>query len=380
MRKILSRLLLGLMTAMILNGCTTKSDQAYCDVHVGFLAFGDSGYIAEPPNVSGLTRVATAMKQYCRAQLCNFGVMAGDNIYPDGADGDPESSADAERFQSVFVDPFEGLGAGDGQFRLYVALGNHDWRTSRAGAFAQVAFHEKTPPFFMDGPFYSIRPPSGGSEVEIFVIDTEMLLSSVSLADVAIAEQGSVSLTGKRFIGGSANAIPQYEQEKNQLVWLEDALRRSQAKWKLVVAHHPLWESKGSKYEQSVALRGILLPMLCRYADAYIAGHQHTLELHEDNCKTVFPERDVKPLLHMVTGATAKVRSIEPPFMRWQADRYPQLKTLWAQGSVWGFAHLEIENDEMKIRFFSSGLGEQDSDNFVESFSYKMTNREELYP
>ena len=36
-------------------------------------------------------------------------------------------------------------------FRIYAALGNHDWKTSRAGAMAQVRLPRTDAPFYMDG-------------------------------------------------------------------------------------------------------------------------------------------------------------------------------------------------------------------------------------
>ena len=34
---------------------------------------------------------------------------------------------------------------------MYATLGNHDWKTSLAGAQAQLRFFERTAPFYMDG-------------------------------------------------------------------------------------------------------------------------------------------------------------------------------------------------------------------------------------
>lgn len=52
---------------------------------------------------------------------------------------------------------------------------------------------------------------------------------------------------------------PITEAEKNQPQWLEEALQASTAKWKLVIAHHPIWSSAGSKFEQARALRKLIL-------------------------------------------------------------------------------------------------------------------------
>jgi len=192
-------------------GQTTKTSTV--GPTTGFLAFGDTGYITDRPN-------AAAMKEFCRTEDCRFAVMLGDNIYPDGADG---SSADAQRFEDTLIKPYSDLGGTDENFRIYPALGNHDWDTSRVGAFAQISFLETTRPFFMDGPFYSVRPEGGNNQVEIFVIDTQMIL----------AEEKGQAAWEKKDRHKSMNAYPQNEEEKGQLIWLENALEASSAKWKI---------------------------------------------------------------------------------------------------------------------------------------------------
>lgn len=331
----------------------------------GFLAFGDTGYVTKRPNGSGLTTVSIAMKEFCRKEDCGFAVMLGDNIYPDGADGDPNSTADAERFENLFMKPYSGLGGTDENFRIYPALGNHDWNNSRAGALAQISFLENTRPFFMDGPFYSVRPTNGNGNVEIFVIDTQMILA---------AEKGQAEWE-KPDRHRSMNAYPQNTKEKNQLTWLEDALDASSAKWKIVTAHHSLWESNGGKARQGKILRRLLLPILCEKADAYFAGHQHTLELHEDNCSTVLPGTNIAPLAHIVSGAAAKSRSVKPEFMAKQNMMSPQLNTLWAVGDVWGFSHVELADETMTIRMFSMPEKESDPSLMTEVFRHTYVNR-----
>jgi len=331
----------------------------------GFLAFGDSGYITDKPNGSGLTAVSMAMKEFCHTADCRFAVMLGDNIYPDGADGDPNSTADAERFEKLFVKPYGDLGDADENFRIYPALGNHDWNNSRAGAFAQISFHETTRPFFMDGPFYSVRPVSSNNAVEIFVIDTQMILA---------AERGQAEWE-KKDRHRSMNAYPQTIEEKSQLIWLEEALDASSAKWKIVTSHHPLWESNGGKARQSKILRRLLLPILCKKADAYFAGHQHTLELHEDDCSTVLPGQNIIPLAHIVSGAAAKSRSLTPEFMAKQSNSYPQLNTVWAAGDVWGFTHVELADETMTIRIFSMPEKGSDPAQMTEAFRHTFVNR-----
>lgn len=301
---------------------------------------------------SGLAPVAKAMKSYCASAECDFAVMLGDNIYPDGATANADGR-DAQRFQDLFVEPFGDLGKGRDDFRIYSVLGNHDWRTSREGAQAQIDFLAKTPPFYIDGLMYRVQPPAGNGDVEIFAIDTEVLLSSTTVHKAELAEDASEA-PSERVEKPLAWAVPQSEAERNMVRWLEDALRSSKARWKIVLGHHPLWSTAGSKFEQARTLRRLILPTLCRYADVYLAGHEHTLEVHTDGCRTPEVGDRVDPLPQVVSGSAAKMRPTNSAFIEHQLARYPQLRTLYAKGLTWGFAHLTIDGDQLVVRIIET--------------------------
>jgi tartrate-resistant acid phosphatase type 5 len=298
---------------------------------------------------SGLAPVAKAMKTYCtREATCDLAAMLGDNIYPDGATADADGR-DAERFRDLFVAPFGDLGGGREGFRIYSVLGNHDWRTSREGAMAQVRFLERTAPFYMDGIAYRVTPSAARGEIELFAIDTEVLLSSTTVYKAKLADDAS-ELTHHSVEKPLPWAAPQSEAERNMVRNLEEALRNSKARWKVVLGHHPLWSTSGGKFEQARALRALILPTLCRYADVYLAGHEHTQEVHTDTCAAAKLSDYVDPLLHVVTGSAAKMRPTNTAFIRHQLRSHPELRTLYARGLTWGFAHLTFEREKMTVR------------------------------
>jgi hypothetical protein len=307
------------------------------------------GYIMR----SGQQPVADAMRAYCKIRACEFGMMLGDNIYPDGATMGTDGMDDAKRFEDIFTIPYKGLGAEYPDFRIYTALGNHDWNTSREGAMAQVDYMEKSDQFYMDGIFYSVKPPSANGEVEIFVVDTEVMLSGAGYPEAILNEDGSEKKgTGPDDIEPWAK--PANEAEQNMAQWLEEQLKASKAKWKFVIGHHPLWSTGGSKFEQARAMRDMLLPMLCKYADAYFAGHEHSLELHTDTCETTPEGRTEKPLLHVLSGAAAKERSTHSKFAKFQAEAYPQQTAHYVRGMIWGFSHVELNGDKGIVRMIST--------------------------
>lgn len=298
---------------------------------------------------SGQKPVASAMRDYCAAHGCDFGALLGDNIYPDGATTGADGIDDAARFRDLFTIPYGPLGADRPDFRIYTVLGNHDWHTSRAGAMAQVNFHEHSPPFYMDGLFYRATPAAAHGEVEIFAIDTQVMLAGTTVYEAVLTDDAREA-PPTELEEMEPWAVPQTDAERQMVQWLESSLANSKARWKIVIGHHPLWSSAGSKFEQAKALRRLILPALCRYADVYLAGHEHTLEVHTDDCSTVTPGDDRPPLPQIVSGSAAKMRPINSAFMRHQLAANPQLSTPWARGMAWGFSHLSFDRGRVTVR------------------------------
>ena len=312
-------------------------------------------YEARPSTVSpvtgkvvpktGMFGVSEAMTAHCRdVAACDFGALLGDNIYPSGATLGADGFDDAQRFKDILQDPFGNVGNVENGYLTYVTLGNHDWETSREGGFAQIEYLENAPGFYMDGPYYTVKPPSANGDVELFIVDTSMILANSRVREDTLNDDGSEGSLGDIEEPDYA-VFPLTDAEKRQPEWLEDALRNSTARWKLVVAHHPIWSSSGSKFEQARVLREKLLPAMCKYADALLVGHEHTLEIHTDSCASVLGEPAAKPLVQILSGAGAKQRPLHSSFMWHQERKYLEHKTIFAEGLLWGFAHLQIEGD-----------------------------------
>jgi hypothetical protein len=306
---------------------------------------------------TGLEGVAGAMRRYCSTAGCDLAMMLGDNIYPNGATLGADGHDDGERFRALLLEPFHDLVPGDRDFRIYATLGNHDWNTSREGAMAELKYLESTAPFYMDGLVYRVKPPAAHGTVEIFAIDTTVLLAANDVPEALLDDSGGEVESGD-LDDVEPWMHPQSDLERNIPAWLEQALASSDARWKIVIGHHPLWSSAGSKFQQARVLRKLLLPTLCRYADMYVAGHDHTLEVHLDECdaatgETTSAPTRTTPLLHVVSGAASKQRPLNRAFMAVQQRDNPQLQTLWARGLVWGFAHLTLERDAVTVRMLT---------------------------
>eukprot|EP00487_Bulimina_marginata_P008985 TRINITY_DN331_c0_g1_i3.p1 TRINITY_DN331_c0_g1~~TRINITY_DN331_c0_g1_i3.p1 ORF type:complete len:244 (-),score=79.92 TRINITY_DN331_c0_g1_i3:4-735(-) len=136
--------------------------------------------------------------------------------------------------------------------------------------------------------------------------------------------------------------VPHHGEDLKQLNWLKEGLKTSTAKWKIVYGHHVLWSIGGTKYAEAHVLKKLLLPSLCQYADAYIAGHEHDLELLTDDCSVATPQITRPKLPLIISGAAAKMRGKHTPFAEQQAKRYPQYELLWSKSFTWGFAHTHV--------------------------------------
>lgn len=301
---------------------------------------------------SGLYPVAKAMKSYCQNRVCEFAIMLGDNIYPNGATG----HNDTKRFRTLFEEPYDSLTKTHPKFKIYAALGNHDWKTSREGREIQVNYGQRPDTVFtMKNPgYYSYtRGP-----VEFFVIDTNLLLAGTEVKEHALNPDGSERPI-KEIDEPESWELPNNEDLK-QLSWLEKGLKNSKAQWKIVYGHHTFWSAGGSKFEEAKAMRRLIGKMLCQHADAYFSGHEHALEINMDSCSKYLGHNKA-PLPIVISGAGAKQRAIHHPFQSYQEVKYPEFKAIWSKGMTWGFAHVEITGNNMIVQMITtpnSGSGQ----------------------
>jgi hypothetical protein len=128
-------------------------------------------------------------------------------------------------------------------------------------------------------------------------------------------------------------ALDTNAMSRAQLDWLETELERSRATWKVVYGHHPV-RSAGVHGDTRSLVRD-LLPVLAGRADVYLAGHDHDMQ-------HLGPEQGVH---YFVAGSGgAAVRPVEAgPRSRFASSTH-------------GFAVLEIDDRELRVRFLSVDL------------------------
>ena len=190
----------------------------------------------------GEMAIAERMVAAHEARPLDLIIGAGDNIYPNGA---------AEHFGNNFERPFAELIKRHVPFQT--CFGNHD---VRSGADAQLRY----PLFNMNGQrFRSV--PVGGGTAEFFMLDSN-------------------------------------DMDGRQVSWLDTAMQKSTAVWKIPVFHHPIYSS-GRAHGSDTGLRKLLEPIFVRNGvQVAFSGHDHIYQ-------RVTLQQGVQ---YFVSGAGGKIR------------------------------------------------------------------------
>jgi predicted MPP superfamily phosphohydrolase len=216
--------------------------------------------------------VGAAMARYHQQNPYNLVVLAGDNIYDNG---------EMSKIGPVFEQPYQAVLQKGVKFRA--CLGNHDIRTENGNP--QVAYAG----FNMPARYYTYQE----NGVQFFVLDTN----------------GNADWT-------------------HQLAWLEQQLKQSQARWKIVYGHHPIYAS--GVYGSNPDFIRTFTPLFQKYSvQLYINGHEHHYER----------TRPINGTTYLVTGhGGAHLRQVG--------------KNEWTAYAVsrFGFTALEVYRDRIEIK------------------------------
>lgn len=270
-------------------------------------------------------RVAAAMRGVCERDGCDLGVGLGDNFYPSGP-----RDANSPLFQERFAEPYGPLGV-----PFLMVPGNHDesWLLGGDGADArgaevQVAYARSNPQWVMPSRSYRAAV---GHLVEFFAVDTSPLAAYLPPLRV--------------------NERPGSPWDRAQRAWLAGALESSQARWRLVLGHHPLFSNgkhgDAGRYDRLPLPGGrgdavrTLYGVACGKADGILSGHDHTL-------MGFAPQPECPGTRQWISGAAGKV---EPGR---SGSRPATFEVLDQPGFLW----LELTREALTVRAFTvSGDG-----------------------
>jgi tartrate-resistant acid phosphatase type 5 len=210
-----------------------------------FLVFGDWGTRGLPDQ----RKVAVQMAKTAEAIGARFVISTGDNFYPKGV-----QSVEDAKWVTNFEDVYNASAL---KLPWYITLGNHD---HDGNARAQVDYTSSR--WRLPANYYKhTELLADGSRADFFYLDTTPIIDGV-----------------RSFRQRYRDSV-----EDKQLVWLERELAASDAAWKLVIGHHPLYSggdySGGGRHESTHALIASLKPLFERFGvQAYLNGHCHCLE------------------------------------------------------------------------------------------------------
>jgi acid phosphatase len=250
-----------------------------------FMVIGDMG-TGRPDQY----RVADAMARRARTDGLNFILTVGDNFYPRGvlSIDDPQWET---KFEDVYADPTL-------QVPVYATLGNHD----RHGSIeAQIEYTHHNDRWQMLDKYYTFtRTLADETRIQFYAVDT---------TPIHDRERG---ITG-------------------QLTWLERELAASDARWKIVFGHHPLYSHSSRGNDGAMINR--LEPLFVEHGvDVYFAGHDHTLEMLK-------PVNGVHYVVSGAGGGPDKAYAVN-----WTDEAY-------YAATLGGFAFVRASKDELVIEF-----------------------------
>ena len=266
-----------------------------------FLVLGDwgrNGFFNQAEVARGMGEIGERVRS-------RFTISTGDNFYTSGVTSTDDVKWDRS-YERIYTAPAL-------QSRWYSTLGNHDWQ---GNVPAQIAYTRLSDRWYLPAQYYAEEMAFGGAAGD----STRVLFVFLDTTPLAYP--------------------PEYEERfddsgvwdpEDQLAWLEETLAASDAPWKVVVGHHPIYVGS-VRYNDNPRLIDLLVPVFERYGvQAYFAGHDHNLQHHRPPDSTVD---------YFVSGAGSLTREvIETP------------NTLFAL-RVPGFMAVSMTADDMAVHAF----------------------------
>ncbi len=297
------RIILSLLLLFAASTMGSAAESGSSDDILSFLVIGDWGERGS----SRQYRVARAMDREAPQSAVDFIFTTGDNFYPAGVD-----SADAPAWKKNF----ENVYSQQHLRRLpwYVSLGNHDYM---GDIRAQIDYSRVNPRWNLPAAWYSRAFETGETTAEFFVLDTTALVE---------------------FYHTRPEKYHHIEEQDPgaQLNWLRRVLALSNAHWKIVIGHHPVYSS-GRHHGDTVDLKAVLPSLFKSFnVAAYFSGHDHHLEHFKPDGNTHY----------FISGGGAGHRSTRN-----------RAQARFAAASS-GFARVELTPDAMRVAFIDE-KGEQ---------------------
>jgi hypothetical protein len=240
-----------------------------------FVVVGDSG-----AGIPFRTLIGKQLDKLLKTTPFQSILLVGDNVYGSAKGGIHKEDGDPKLFHDRISRGFSKfIKKGISCFPI---LGNHDVRYGKEMeqlAFWNVPRHYQ----FSRG------------NVDFFALDTTVMLPGY---DSCYKERKDFA----------------HQETQKQIEWLDEQLGKSNAKYKVVMGHYPMYCS-GKYINRGInaeLIRAILQPLLVKHqVDAYLCGHEHYYER----------SKPIYGVTHFLTGSSSKIaHDVEylktPPYPR----------------------------------------------------------------
>lgn len=270
---------------------------------LNFLVVGDWGRNGEYQQKETAIQMGKAAKQNDAA----FVISVGDNFYPKGVKSiyDPHWT---KSFEDIYT-------AHSLQEDWYVVLGNHDYKEN---PYAQIEYSSISRRWKMPSRYFVVNKwLNDNSNIVFIYLDTNPFEKKYYTDEEDLFRTNVLNHSRDTII---------------QIKWLDSVLSaNSNATWKIVVGHHPLY-SAGKRKGLTEDVANLLEPILIKHGvDVYFSGHEHHLE-HDMLSKT---------LHQFISGAGSEVRPVTN-----------NLKTKFV-ASEHGFASVSVSSSELIVQFIN---------------------------
>lgn len=273
------------------------------DGSISFLVVGDWGR----RGFYNQSKVALQMGWIGEKLDIDFVISTGDNFYGDGLKGvnDP---AFEDSFKNIYT-------AKSLQKQWYSVLGNHDYRGNTEAQLSPVLRK-------IDSRWLCLRSfiLNAADIADFFFVDTTPFVTKYITDEKHLYDWRAISPRGTYI----ANLVKD----------LEEALRKSSAKWKIVIGHHAI-RSAGHHGDTPELVRHLLPILKAHNVDMYMNGHDHCLQ-HISSLDS--------PIQYLTSGAGSKA---------WRGDikRYnSQAMKFFHDGQ--GFMSLNLTRSDAHIVFY----------------------------
>jgi len=231
-------------------------------------------------------------------------ILLGDNFYKYGIDSEYD-----ERWKTHYEDIFPNT-------TMYSTLGNHCYL---GNIDAQINYSKLNKNWILPNRYY---------DKKIYLDEKDYIhLISLDTFEIARKESTNCSLN----MGIDHNKMKNYLSNfnsKEQLEWLDNTLKNSTAKWKIVFGHYPIF-SNGTHGDCPEMIDQVLPILLKNNVHLYLSGHDHNI------CYSQYDNLHV-----IVSGNGSYITNIK---------KDPFFKEL---SSSHGICYLKIKTSQLEFGFY----------------------------